>query len=267
MPLRRSSLGISENDWWEAADCRPSSILIKWTAERGKLEALVKDEENKPGDVVSLEADLNTWKTKCEEVEADLASAKDESGDNLRKFQAEFNEWKTKFQGVETELKTVTDESNAKLRRAQVNLKLAQDKNEEDSPQVPTHLLRKGPVSWRVASASVQECEECGAVNGVSTPPGLPAHTSATNPQPPPEQSQGFRQLNLIERDLQYSQIVRNAARHLVFRKVVMQSEWWLEGAEGAEVEVVVKGIPDVKNFVANLCKGPQEIVEEGPRK
>ncbi|KAJ7836197.1 hypothetical protein B0H13DRAFT_1913247 [Mycena leptocephala] len=200
MPSRRSSLG--------------------WTAERGKLEALVKDEENKPGDVVSLEADLNTWKTKCEEVEADLASAKDESGDNLRKFQAEFNEWKTKFQGVETELKTVTDESDAKLRRAQVDLKLAQDKNEEDSPQVPTHLLHKRPVSnlpkrgaeaevicfyysiqnlsklgsWRVASASVQECEECGAVNGVSTPPGLPAHTSATNPQPPPEQSQGFRQ-------------------------------------------------------------------------
>ncbi|KAJ7818369.1 hypothetical protein B0H13DRAFT_1922289 [Mycena leptocephala] len=44
-------------------------------------------------------------------------------------------------------------------------------------------------------------------------------------------------------------------------------AEWWLEGAEGAEVEALVKGIPDVKNFVANLCKAPQEIVEEGPRK
>ncbi|KAJ7916918.1 hypothetical protein B0H13DRAFT_1870766 [Mycena leptocephala] len=44
-------------------------------------------------------------------------------------------------------------------------------------------------------------------------------------------------------------------------------AEWWLEGAEGAEVEALVKGIPDVKNFVANLCNGPKEIVEEGPRK
>ncbi|KAJ7907844.1 hypothetical protein B0H13DRAFT_1879184 [Mycena leptocephala] len=38
-------------------------------------------------------------------------------------------------------------------------------------------------------------------------------------------------------------------------------------GCGGAEVEALVKRIPDVKNFVANLCKGPQEIVEEGPRK
>jgi Ni,Fe-hydrogenase III small subunit len=38
-------------------------------------------------------------------------------------------------------------------------------------------------------------------------------------------------------------------------------------GCGGAEVEALVKRIPDVENFVANLYKGPQEIVEEGPRK
>jgi hypothetical protein len=43
--------------------------------------------------------------------------------------------------------------------------------------------------------------------------------------------------------------------------------QWCLEGAEAAEVEVLVKGIPEVENFAANLYKGPQEIVEEGPRK
>ncbi|KAJ7877455.1 hypothetical protein B0H13DRAFT_1893199 [Mycena leptocephala] len=48
---------------------------------------------------------------------------------------------------------------------------------------------------------------------------------------------------------------------------VLEVAEWWLEGAEGAEVEALVKGIPDVENFVANLYKGPQEIVEKGPRK
>ncbi|KAJ7922343.1 hypothetical protein B0H13DRAFT_1865913 [Mycena leptocephala] len=146
-------------------------------------------------------------------------------------------------------------------------------------PARPRNLSKLG--SWRVASASVQECEECGAVNGVSTPPRLPAHTSATNPQPPPEQSQGFRQFHLQRVELfRYCTTapqddIGNERRcryfggnyDLTLEKVVMQSEWWLEGAEGAEVEVVVKGIPDVKNFVGNLCKGPQEIVEEGPRK
>jgi hypothetical protein len=43
--------------------------------------------------------------------------------------------------------------------------------------------------------------------------------------------------------------------------------QWCLEGAEGAEVEALVKGIPDVENFAAKLYKGPQAIVEEGPRK
>ncbi|KAJ7911216.1 hypothetical protein B0H13DRAFT_1875971 [Mycena leptocephala] len=101
--------------------------------------------------------------------------------------------------------------------------------------------------------------KECGAVDGVPTPPGLSAHTSATNLHPPPEQGWGFRQL--LERPGRFQLLCWK------WRRVFGVLQWCLEGAEGAEVEALIKEIPDVENFAANLYKGPQEIIEEGPRK
>ncbi|KAJ7828877.1 hypothetical protein B0H13DRAFT_1916830 [Mycena leptocephala] len=76
---------------------------------------------------------------------------------------------------------------------------------------------------------------------------------------PPPEQGWGFRQL--LERPGRFQLLCWK------WRRVFGVLQWCLKGAEGAEVEALVKGIPDVENFAANLYKGPQELVEEGPRK
>ncbi|KAJ7845582.1 hypothetical protein B0H13DRAFT_117368 [Mycena leptocephala] len=139
----------------EAADWKD-----KYQAVEAEREELKNTAYTSQGMLVSLEADLNTWKTKCEKVEADLASAKDESEDNLRKVQAEVNEWKTKFQGVETELKTVTDESDAKLRRAQVDLKLAQDKNEEDLEAKLTTATNQSNATLRTTQAELDDWKD-----------------------------------------------------------------------------------------------------------